>query len=44
MRARRRRLWGVSLCGPMVIADMPTQTFATSQPAPEGVRPRLLGL
>ena len=38
------RLWGVSLCGPMVIADMRTQTFATSQPAPEGARPRLVGL
>jgi hypothetical protein len=38
------RLWGVSLCGPMVIADMRTQTFATSRPAPEGARPRLLGL
>ena len=34
------RLWGVSLCGPMVIGDMRTQTFATSQPAPEGPRPR----
>ena len=38
------RLWGVSLCAPMVIADRRTQTFATSQPAPEGDRPRLLGL
>ena len=38
------RLWGVPLCGPMVIADMRTQTFATSQPAPEGTRPRSLGL
>jgi hypothetical protein len=38
------RLWGVSVCGPMVIGDMRTQTFATSQPAPEGPRPRLLGL
>jgi hypothetical protein len=38
------RLWGVSLCAPMVIADMRTQTFATSQPAPEGARPRLLGI
>ena len=38
------RLWGVSLCGPMVIADARTQTFATSQPAPEGARPRLLGI
>ena len=38
------RLWGVSVCAPMVIADRRTQTFATSQPAPEGARPRLLGL
>jgi hypothetical protein len=38
------RLWGVSLCGPMVIGDMRTQTFATSQSAPEGARPRLVGL
>jgi len=38
------RLWGVSICGPMVIADRRTQTFATSQPAPEGARPQLLGL
>jgi hypothetical protein len=38
------RLWGVSLCGPMVIADQKTQTLATSQPAPDGPRPRMLGL
>src|SRR5216117_3310899 len=38
------RLWGVSVCAPMVIADRRTQTFATSQPAPEGARPRQLGL
>ncbi|HJR70077.1 MAG TPA: hypothetical protein VKA43_08565 [Gammaproteobacteria bacterium] len=38
------RLWGVSLCGPMVVADLRTQTIATSQPAPEGPRSRLLGL
>jgi hypothetical protein len=38
------RLWGVSLCAPMVIADRRTQTFATSQPAPEGARPRVLGI
>jgi len=37
-------LWGVSLCAPMVIADMRTQTIATSQPAPEGTRPRGLGI
>jgi hypothetical protein len=34
------RLWGMSLCAPMVISDPRTQTIATSQPAPEGVRPR----
>ena len=38
------RLWGVSLCGPMVIADRRTQTLATSQPAPDGPRPPVLGL
>jgi hypothetical protein len=38
------RLWGVSLCGPMVIADRRTQTFATNQPAPDGARPPVLGL
>src|SRR6266571_4921005 len=38
------RLWGVSVCAPMVIADRRTQTIATSQPAPEGARPQLLGI
>ena len=38
------RLWGVSICGPMVIADRRTQTIATSQRAPEAARPPLLGL
>ena len=37
------RLWGVSLCGPMVIADAATGTIATSQPAPTADRPRELG-
>jgi hypothetical protein len=37
------RLWGVSVCAPMVIADRRTQTFATSQPAPEAPRPREVG-
>src|SRR6516225_2210778 len=37
------RLWGISLCGPMVIADAATGTIATNQPAPEGARPRNLG-
>jgi uncharacterized protein (TIGR02246 family) len=34
------RLWGVSLCGPMVIFDQATGTRATSQPEPEGPLPR----
>ncbi len=38
------RLWGVSICAPMVIADRRTQTIATSQQAPEAARPGLLGL
>jgi hypothetical protein len=38
------RLWGVPLCGPMVIGDMRTQTFATSQPPPDAPRPPLAGL
>jgi acetyl esterase/lipase len=38
------RLWGVSICAPMVIADRRTQTLATSQPAPEGDRPQVLGI
>jgi hypothetical protein len=38
------RLWGMSLCAPMVIGDARTQTFATSQPAPDAPRPQLIGL
>src|SRR5689334_8720808 len=34
------RLWGVSLCGPMVIGDPSTGTRATSQPEPQGQPPR----
>jgi hypothetical protein len=37
------RLWGVSLCGPMVIFDQATGTRATSHPEPEGPPPRFLG-
>lgn len=37
------RLWGMSLCGPMVFADVQTGTIATNQPAPEAPRPRVLG-
>src|ERR1051326_5855385 len=37
-------LWGVSLCGPMVIFDQATGTRATSQPEPEGPPPRFPGI
>jgi hypothetical protein len=37
------RLWGVSLCGPMVIVDQATGTRATSQPEPAGPTPRFQG-
>src|SRR4051812_5502740 len=37
------RLWGVSLCGPMVIVDQATATRATSQPEPDGPPPRFSG-
>jgi hypothetical protein len=38
------RLWGASICMPMVIGDARTQTFATSQPPPDAPRPRLVGI
>lgn len=37
------RLWGISLCGPMVFADARTRTLATNQPRPTGELPRTLG-
>jgi hypothetical protein len=37
------RLWGVSLCGPMVFADARTRTLATNQPRPAAEQPRALG-
>src|SRR5262245_61615029 len=37
------RLWGVTLCGPVVFADARTRTLATSQPRPTGEEPRSLG-
>src|SRR6478672_12851160 len=37
------RLWGVSLCGPMVFADAQTRTFATNQPPPTEELPRTFG-
>jgi hypothetical protein len=38
------RLWGFSICAPMVIGDARTRTFATSQPAPDAPRPNLIGI
>ena len=38
------RLWGVSICAPMVIGDARTQTFATSQPPPAAPRPGIIGM
>ena len=38
------RLWGVSICAPMVIGDARTQTFATSQAPPDAPRPQIIGL
>jgi hypothetical protein len=38
------RLWGVSICMPMIIGDARTQTFATSQPPPDAPRPKIIGL
>jgi len=38
------RLWGVSICMPMVIGDARTQTFATSQAPPDAPRPAIIGL
>jgi hypothetical protein len=37
------KLWGVSLCGPMVFADAATQTLATNEPKPDAPWPRALG-
>lgn len=37
------RIWGVSLCGPMVFADPATQSIVTNRPAPAADRPRVLG-
>lgn len=37
------KLWKISLCGPIVIADPVTKTIATNQPAPQAPRPAVLG-
>lgn len=38
------RLWGRSLCGPMVFADFVTKTMATNQPAPDEPWPGGMGI
>ena len=38
------RLWGVSICAPMVVGDARTGTFATSRPPPGAPRPKLIGI
>lgn len=43
-RRDNSQLWGVSLCGPMVIADRASSTRATNAPAPDGPVPPLIGL
>jgi hypothetical protein len=37
-------LWGVSICGPMVIYDIASKTIATSEPEPNEKRPGILGV
>ena len=37
------KLWGISLCGPMVFADAASRSIATNQPAPTDPRPAMLG-
>lgn len=38
------KLWGISICGPMVIYDIDSKTIATSEPEPNEKRPRILGV
>jgi len=38
------RLWGVSICAPIVIGDARTQTFAASRQPPSAPRPKLIGI
>lgn len=37
------RVWGVSLCGPIVIADPVSKDIVTNEPEPEAPRPAALG-
>ena len=37
------RLWGISLCGPIVIGDPITRALVTSEPAPAAKPPAVLG-
>jgi hypothetical protein len=38
------KLWGISICGPMVVYDVTSKTIATSEPEPNEKRPRILGV
>jgi len=38
------KLWGVSICGPMVIYDIASKTIATSESEPNEKRPGILGV
>ncbi|OJY99613.1 MAG: hypothetical protein BGP13_06045 [Sphingobacteriales bacterium 40-81] len=38
------KLWGVSICGPMVMYDIASKTIATSEPEPNEKRPGILGV
>ena len=38
------RLWGVSICAPMVIGDERTQTISTSQHQTDAALPKLIGI
>jgi hypothetical protein len=42
-KAEGGRIWGRSLCGPMVFADPGGSTIATNQPEPKAKRPATLG-
>ncbi len=37
------QIWGVPLHGPMIVADVTTNSFASNQPVPEEARPKFLG-
>jgi hypothetical protein len=38
------RLWGVSICAPIVVGDARTQTFAAGRQPPDAPRPKIIGI